>query len=807
MNTFVGIQRTVAAERQSLSDSQRQSIAAQQERTSFTVVSSNTQQITLQDNANQQRFTLPANAFSEQARAHQTSSQQLPAQALPKQGDTLVILSATDRNIRFRLIPAAQASALNPNQAISSPKASVNNTTLPLALNQRLVNTWPDISMSGVSKVGLNVVAQTSLPLNSQNAGALSSVLTQNAIKFGQPVIELALSGKIIDIQNATASRPITQIQVALNLENGQKLSLTLPVPKPLSGNISGQTPEQISEQALSKFKVGANVDMLLTPTGKKASILAVQIQNSTKFDNANLAIANELNPKLKQQLKQVSENSLLQLNQASNRVAHSSQNILIHSLQKNIVNALPQSLSNSVASSLNTKQIDDARLVILPNSGINTNQAIKQNESNNVQLLVVAKPQLLNVSTTGLTNQHQIQLLRHSLDAATAGAQMANTAQVDNTLIPSNPVGKVPSANAVLNVGELLNKAQQKFGAQAIPLVNAKLKSALQHTLVHAEPSAPIIKEIKQSIDFQLKTAGEDTKALLQPLAKQLELMLGNNKATPNIESDNTLADIPSLLRSAMSAHAVTSLVQSPQIGSQNNLIEGLVSVLKMNLMTKLAHSAQSAGSNPQLKAADIPVSVAALANTILKQHKPNNERINAARVIQDLATGDARGNLIAQIGKLLSSHNSHKLRSAEASLQGQDTFYYSFPNLLNAHHEDIEVMIKRESEANHDDSQSNGIVTTWRLNMKLDIGKDGEVLAKTKIALNPQSDKASQNIDLHLYASTEALKNKVLKHLPALQKRLHSLGITVNSPRCDIGKADPALFKTQLEVMNAYA
>jgi hypothetical protein len=196
----------------------------------------------------------------------------------------------------------------------------------------------------------------------------------------------------------------------------------------------------------------------------------------------------------------------------------------------------------------------------------------------------------------------------------------------------------------------------------------------------------------------------------------------------------------------------------------------------------------------------------IVAFASTMVKQSNPRAERSSVSRVMQDIALADPRGNLISEIGKLLSSHNTQKLRSAEASLQGQDTYYYALPNILNQMGDDIEIAIKREKNGENE-SQNDAMGSTWKLDIKLDVGKFGTVLAKTQFKTQVEQQSQKQGIDLHLYASSEALKTRVLKHLPLLHARLSALGIDVKSQQCDVGKVDGSLFKTNLNVMHTYA
>jgi hypothetical protein len=81
----------------------------------------------------------------------------------------------------------------------------------------------------------------------------------------------------------------------------------------------------------------------------------------------------------------------------------------------------------------------------------------------------------------------------------------------------------------------------------------------------------------------------------------------------------------------------------------------------------------------------------------------------------------------------------------------------------------------------------------------MKFEIGKQGEMLAKTLLIEN--------QIDLQIYTSNEGLKNQVLEYLPLLQKRLSSLGIELINKGCQLGKIPKTLDSAHFSVFETDA
>jgi hypothetical protein len=412
--------------------------------------------------------------------------------------------------------------------------------------------------------------------------------------------------------------------------------------------------------------------------------------------------------------------------------------------------------------------------------------------------------------------------------------ASMDMSTNVDNSPIAATGKAVAPAEAALQNAftATLLQRVKSNISPQALAELPAKLQTALHHTLSHSAPTGEGVDVIKAALEKVVMQGSVESKQQFAPLVQQLRLLSGmkfvaakeidatnmnkasapntspkvdlNSELTPKTKLDAASkdgAELAQLIKQTMSSEALTQIttpVAQSSAKGQNSFIEGLVTLLKLSLAANLVNrtDAQSTAKQSMLQTS-IPTFIAG----IVKASNTQSDKPQPAKVLQDLSRIDPRGSLISEIGKLLSSHNTQKLRSAEASLQGNDTYYYALPNLLNKNGQDIESAIRREAERGQKEEANaeQSLTQVWKLDIKLDVGEHGNVLAKTRLQNNA--------VDLHLYASDEALKERVLKYLPMLHARLKALGIEVNAQRCDVGKVSPSLLKTQLNVMHTYA
>jgi hypothetical protein len=864
LKALATLTETASSGQRAVSHDHSPKVAFAKSAVSFTVLSTNATQLVLQDNANKQRIKVSTDA--------------LQSSVVPKSGDTLILINATDKQISFRLLSASQGNAQSQSAAL----------TLPVPLTRAVAQAWPDISASALTKAPLPIAAQLKLEAQSNNGKldnrlvALAKLVAQSASASGRPSIELP----IIATVKSLASAQNGNVNAVLNvlMANGKNIELLMPVPQ--------------AKQPL--IKTGAPIELILSGNTPAKGIVAVRLQN-TSLTPVEVSIVNKANPGLSSKVTAMIEQALFVSNKSSGMQssgASSSANGIGQNyatpvnytmpLKNSVLNALPSDFKQNIKSAIPAASMSDAQLLISSGKSIANNASV-----GSVILSALEKPQIIKVASEAFhaNSQKQIAGLEGITNSKNGAASVggAVTTGVATSGIPNS--GPLSSAQAQNGAGQQLNSMlgnaggvaksadgafasdNAKFGAalnthadvspnattgkaglkaeavlqsaftatllqkvksnlspQAFAELPAKLQTALQHTLSHSAPTGESIDVVKTALEKLVVQGSVESKQQFAPLLQQLKsLSAVNSEATkaldvanidraskPDLKVDTNAeltpktkldasgkdsAELAQLIKQTMSAEALTQittpLAQSSAKG-QNSFIEGLVTLLKLSLAANLVNraDAQSTARQSMLQSS-IPTFIAG----IVKANSSQNDKPQPAKVLQDLSRIDPRGSLISEIGKLLSSHNTQKLRSAEASLQGNDTYYYALPNLLNKNGQDIEIAIRRETEREKEDEANaeQSLSQVWKLDIKLDVGKYGKVLAKTKLQNNA--------VDLHLYASDEALKARVLKYLPMLHARLKALGIEVNAQRCDVGNITPSLLKTQLNVMHTYA
>ena len=165
----------------------------------------------------------------------------------------------------------------------------------------------------------------------------------------------------------------------------------------------------------------------------------------------------------------------------------------------------------------------------------------------------------------------------------------------------------------------------------------------------------------------------------------------------------------------------------------------------------------------------------------------------------MSELSQLEQKHQLMKEIGRLLSGHQTSKLSNAEQMIQGQESFYYNLPSALGGTFKDIELLIKREDGNKEDLSVAEQGNKTWQLTMKLAVGELGELLTKAKLR--------ADTLELNFYASNETVKIQVLNFLPLLRRKLDSLGIEVSKSQCQLGKIPDTLQQRPYHMFQAKA
>ena len=155
--------------------------------------------------------------------------------------------------------------------------------------------------------------------------------------------------------------------------------------------------------------------------------------------------------------------------------------------------------------------------------------------------------------------------------------------------------------------------------------------------------------------------------------------------------------------------------------------------------------------------------------------------------RVASELASLNKQFDLLTPMKTLLANHQSAVLSNIEARNQGLDQLYFCLPVRSDFVNRESEVLIKREDNKDEADPGASCAERKWSLAMKLDIGNNGELLAKSKITEN--------TISLDLYASNQSLLESVNRTLPLLIERLTSLGMVVRATSTQQGKIPDSL------------
>ncbi|MBF7072203.1 flagellar hook-length control protein FliK [Glaciecola sp. MH2013] len=341
---------------------------------------------------------------------------------------------------------------------------------------------------------------------------------------------------------------------------------------------------------------------------------------------------------------------------------------------------------------------------------------------------------------------------------------------------VDANADVKTKEALSTPNANPSQNKPLSSVDIKAIAkaLDFGVLKNSLQElnkqSLVLSGSQSQSIASINSQLNAVLTNSAEldqlspETQQLLKSIKEQLPKTDSN---VPNLDSRT----IQTLLASPLNPPPISALASI----SQGGFLSGLVTLLQVSLASKLQRQSNKQASKLQDQIPDI-----------VKNIIPTISNVQSARMMQDFRQFDAKHNLSAEVAKLLANHQHSKITSAESSLQGQDQLYYSLPNLLNKDADDLELLIKRESQEKKNTANEES-VSSWYLTMKLDVGEHGKILAKTQLTEN--------QIKLQLYTSTETLKNKALNMLPYLQKRLAQLGIDLIERSCAIGKVPTQL------------
>ncbi|GAB3027992.1 flagellar hook-length control protein FliK [Bowmanella dokdonensis] len=213
---------------------------------------------------------------------------------------------------------------------------------------------------------------------------------------------------------------------------------------------------------------------------------------------------------------------------------------------------------------------------------------------------------------------------------------------------------------------------------------------------------------------------------------------------------------------------------VQLTTPAASQGFIGGLITLLQVSLASRLASQQNRTAAQVQRLSEGL--------TSLLEGSRSTSAQPAPMRGLTDFAQVEQRHQLIRNLGRLLAQHTSQKAASADAQIQGQDSFHYSLPVGSAENRREMELLIRREPPPGDKRRPGQDADRQWHLSMKLDIGQTGSLLAKARLFHN--------ELELDFYAANDEVKNRVLEFLPHLKKRLVSLGLQVNHSQCQLGK-----------------
>jgi hypothetical protein len=358
--------------------------------------------------------------------------------------------------------------------------------------------------------------------------------------------------------------------------------------------------------------------------------------------------------------------------------------------------------------------------------------------------------------ATQNISSNNKLKLTVPSVDGTQYQETKLSIKQTTSDLLAA--VQAKPLVQSVINQSLLTNKSEQ------INLVQSLLR------IVQAKAETPSItlQSIEKAlvdVDFFKGATEQSSKQLMAQVLQQVKQALPQGK-------DQDMNQIRQLLTTPA---LNLSTLQITHPTSSQGLMSALVTLLQMSLSARLARNQSS-------RAEQISTTLTNVLNSS-GQVKPEMTK----KAMSDMSQMEQKHQLMKEIGRLLSGHQTNKLSNAEHMIQGQETFYYNLPSALGGTFKDIELLIKREDNSKETPSPDEQSHKTWQLTMKLAVGEIGEILTKAKFK--------ADILEINFYASNEEVKIQVMNYLPLLRRKLDSLGIEVTKSHCQLGKIPDTL------------
>ncbi|MFQ3248862.1 MAG: hypothetical protein ACI9O6_000666 [Glaciecola sp.] len=623
----------------------------------------------------------------------------------------------------------AQASALNVNTKV--------NIAIDVSDKQAKL-----VSLSKTNAQGQNIASSTiqfSAQLSQLNNAALppkliSSVILQQLAANQQ--LAGNLQGTQVNIQaNASAKNTVPNLtQAIIPLTDAKLAELPKTLVASLQAALAKVNTTGASQVALVIESVGNNNSLKLSVVG---NLNKSSVELNTSQVRALIA---------KVDLKQSSDTAAPDRAQLTGAQARGAQNTLTQTANNQAISDSAAKVSNSPATRAN---IADAVSTNIAKQGFIASRAelIAQQVGN-----LVAKDSVTNPNTVGASPSSVAASEQQSIQNFKTNLLLEQLTKFISTSSEANDSG-----NAKLNLDALKNQVQ------------ALIKQTSTQTATQTQTLTNILNALSNEGDIE--ALGNETQTLLRNIR---ELLPAATTPTAPIDARS----IQQLIGAPLNNAPINAL--SPTAAS--GFLSGLVTLLQVSLATQLQRQSNKQASKLQDQIPDV-----------IKSVVPGIQKTTSSKLMQDFRQFDAKHTLSAEVAKMLFSHQHHKLKSIESSLQGQDQLYYALPNTFSKNADDIELLVKRETRENKSKPNEAG-VSSWYLTMKLDVGPLGQMLAKTQLT--------EDEIKLQLYTSTTELRNKALDMLPFLQRRLSALGINLTEKSCQLGKIPKQLKSEHYQV-----
>lgn len=695
-------------------------------------------------------------------------------------GDNLVLISSTNKSTTFVLEKNIQQ---YPNK-LTGP--ALQNVAHTLSLQ------WPDVAPSIIKKTQPVILNQIQLSNHSLQANNLASSIVAITNITGQPkltVNTLANIHFIDDNNNVVTANTASGIKLQIKINKLDAILLTIPLNTSLSQSAISELTSKLAQQT----QLSLNFDV-----NSPHRILTQLKPQGNKIQSISTSAINEINLALKGQFQQIKQ-SLSPLVLSSHSVNLKSGIAIVpseHNLQ-----TLGPVIKQQLSENISKQAMVDTRILLVKNP-LNNNK-IQLNLLGKPATLSIHNSHLADAKISNITYLPNAQKTENPSDSVVFSSKSINNADASESAKNITKDVRFTASKMLYNkLSEVLTIQGNKANivADKIASLEVAIYKEMNQVLPRSESMSKALPGILTQLQVISKNAGPELKELISNVSRQIKTYLPaselNSSNMPN-EFTNLLDElalspdnrqIKDVLSSAALPNVNGASAHSSQgVNSQSGIVNGLVTMLQASLQAKLI------SQQPQLLSTLL--ASPHFTSLIPKMLGSSKNTETQSKIIQDLNKLDPRGNLIGELNKVISNHSLHKLLGAESTLQNQDSFYYTFPNMFSPQQKDIELLIKREQQSGF--KENTKIQQAWQLSMKLDIGENGEVLAKVKLM--------NENVDLNLYASNQTLKEKILDNLPLLNRRLESLGLSVK-PKCYLGKIPSTLRKTDYQVVQTY-